>query len=264
MPTQTSTVTNNYTVGRGTVYFAPFVAGTQTPQGEAFLGDCNALSVTIKATQLDHYQSTGGVKTIDQSATIQSDSSGSLATENASNANLALFFFGAEETVTTVAATVTDEVVSKVVPGLFYQLGTAADPVGARGLDDTTAIIVKSSDSITTYAAGTDYVMDYVLGRLQVVSGGAIVSGSDLKVTYKTKVTTRNRVISGETPIEGQLRFISDNTVGEDKDMLIPWVKLSPNGNHELIGDKYTALTFDLKVLKKTGLPSLYIDGRAA
>jgi hypothetical protein len=258
-----ASIVNNYKVGRGEVYFAQFGAGTQVPGGERFFGDCNALAATIKATQLDHYQSTGGVKTIDQSATIQSDSSGALTTENISNENLALFFFGSSETITTTAVTVTDEVVGPVIPGLYYQVGmTAADPVGARGLDSTTAVTVKDSTGTTTYVSGTDYTFDYVLGRLYVIPGGSIVSGSSIKATYKTAAASRPRVISGQTPIEGALRFISANTVGDDKDMYIPWVKMTPNGSYELISDKYAALQFDLKILRKSGLPSVYFDGR--
>jgi hypothetical protein len=260
---------NDYKVGRGSAYFAPFVPTTQTPGGEAFFGDVNSLNVSIKATQLDHYQSTGGVKTIDQSATIQSDSSGALVTENISVANLALFFFGSASKVAVTGAAVVAESVPNIAGGLYYQLGISTDPVGARGLDSTAAALVKNGAS--TYVAVTDYVVDYVLGRIYIVPGGAIdiaaiaalPAAYAITVGYTTKTTSRPRVLSGQTPIEGQLRFNSANSVGTDKDMLLPWVKLTPNGNYELIGDKYAMLTFDLKVLQKSGLAALYIDGRA-
>src|ERR1017187_2695741 len=102
---------NNYTVGKGLVFFDQFLPNTQTKQGERFFGDCKTLNATIKATQLDHYQSTGGVKTLDQSATIQADSSGQLMTENNAVENVALFFFGSNSTITQTASTVTNEVV---------------------------------------------------------------------------------------------------------------------------------------------------------
>lgn len=259
-------IKNNYKVGRGSVYFSPFIAGTQTPAGESFLGDCNGLTATVKATQLDHYQSTGGVKILDESATIQSDSSGQLMTENISDPNLALFVFGTAETITTTAGAVAAQTIGPVIPGLRYQLGvTASDPVGARDLDAAVPYVVKDgATGLITYVLDTDYTQDFLFGGITVIAGGAITSGSSIKVGYSTKATTRARVVSGTTPIEGQLRFASANTVGLDKDMLIPWLKLTPNGNYELIGDKFQQLTFDLKILQKPGLSSIYYDGRGS
>lgn len=255
---------NNYTVGRGEVYFAQFAPGTQTPGGEAFFGDCNGASLTMKATQLDHYQSTGGVKTVDQSATIQNDSSGSVMTENISVPNLALFFFGSSQTVTTTSGAVASEVLPPVIPGLYYQLGaTASDPVGIRGLDAGTPALVKSNDGVTIYVAGTDYNVDYARGRIYIIPGGAIASASLPKVSYTKLATSRNRVISGQTPIEGAIRFLAANTVGVNQDHYLPWVKVTPNGSFELIGDKYAQMQFDLKILRKGNLPMLFIDGQA-
>jgi hypothetical protein len=261
-------ISNNYQVGRGEAYFAPFVSGngaSGVPGGESFLGDVNALSVTLKATLLDHYQSTGGVKTIDQSATIQSDSSGSLVTENINTANLALFFFGTTSAVTTTAATVAAEVMPTIVQGLYYNVGvTPTDPVGVKGLNPATPVVLTSNPSGTTYVAGTDYLVDYPHGRIYIIPGGAITAGTTPLVTYTKLAASKPRVISGTTPIEGALHYLGVNSVGNNLDYYMPWVKLTPNGSFELIGDKFAMLTFDLKVLKKGTLPSLFIDGQPA
>lgn len=255
---------NNYKVGSGLVFFDQFAAGTQNLTGEKFFGDCNAVSVTIKSTQLDHYGSTGGVKTPDESATIQADSSGSVTTEDTSVDNLSLFFFGTSSTITDAGTTVASESVGPVIPGLYYQLGiSASNPVGVQDLDVTTPPTVKSADGTDTYIAGTDYNIDPVLARLEIISGGAIQSGTTPTVSYKTKAHTKSRVISGTTPIEGALRYISANRTGTDDTWYMPWVKLTPNGSHELIGDKFATLQFDLKVLRQAGRQFLYIDGRA-
>jgi hypothetical protein len=261
--------TNDYTLGRGALYFAPFKPGTQLPEGERFIGDANSIEFTFKSTDLDHYSSVSGIKEMDDSITLQVDRSGQFVTENIDPDNLALFFLGASSVLSQSTATVTAEVVSGVEQGLTYQLGaTTTDPVGHRGLDTGTAAVVTNTGATVTYAAGTDYVVDYVLGRLLIVEGGTIAPSApqDIKATYHVLAGTRDRTVSGGTAIEGQLRFVSFNPIGTQKDALAPWVRISPNGNFALIGDKFTALTFDVKVLKKTayGLEALYIDGRVA
>lgn len=255
-------VVNNLTVGKGLVFFDQFAAGTQTKQGEDFFGDCKGLNLTIKSTQLDHYQSTGGVKTLDGSAAIQVDSSGQLMTENNSAENMARFFFGSTSTVTQSAATVTAEVVGPVIPGLYYQLGIGATPLGVQNLDSATPALVKDGDTgATTYVEGTDYAIDYKSGRIQILVGSTITSGDTVKVTYSTKAVSKPRVLSGTTPIEGALRFVSSNISGLDQMVYMPWVKLTPNGTYDLIGDKFTEMSFDVKALSLGGQPFVYSQG---
>lgn len=252
-------VTNNYTVGKGLVFFDQFAPGTYNKQGERFFGDCKGLNVAVKSTQLDHYQSTGGVKVLDQSATIQGDASGQLMTEQNSPENMALFFFGTPSTVAQTAATVANEVIASATPGLYYQLGaTVAQPMGVQNLNSGTPAVVKDSAAVTTYVAGTDYAIDYPTGRIQVLVGGAITAGQGLKVTYTTLATSKSRIISGTTPIEGALRFVPVNVTGTQRGLYMPWVKLIPNSSYELIGDKFIEMTFDLKVLSLAGASFVY------
>jgi hypothetical protein len=259
---------NNYTLGRGVLFFAPFLPGTQTPSGERDFGDVNSIDITFKTTDLDHYSSRAGVKELDQSITLQVDRTGSFTTENINSDNLALFFLGSASKITQSADTVTAEVTADVEPGLYYQLGaTAENPVGNRGLDPATPIVVTGSiSSPPTYVVEEDYTIDYDLGRLYIVPGGAITGGLSIKSTYDLLAGSRDAVISSNVPIEGQLRFIAFNPTGTDDDALMPWVRITPNSNLSLIGDKFTALQFDLKVLKKTSQnqEALYIDGRVA
>jgi hypothetical protein len=248
-------ITENYTVGKGLVFFDQFAPNTQTKQGERFLGDCKGLNIVVKSTLLDHYQSTGGVKTLDQSATIQADASGALMTENNSVENMALFFLGSTAVITQTTTAVVAEAVGPVIPGLYYQLGVSpSNLLGANNINSAIPITVKDATDTTTYVLGTDYQIDYVNGRIQVI-GSTIVAGAILHVGYTPLAKTRNRVISGTTPIEGALRFVPNNITGDQRIILAPWVKLSPNGSYELVGDKFTEMTFDLKVLSLNGGP---------
>ena len=260
-------IVNNYTLGRGALFFAPFAPGTQTPMGERFFGDCNQIDFTFKTTDLDHYSSVAGIKELDDSISLQVDRTGQFVTENISPENLALFFLGSSEKLTQASADITAEVVANVEQGLYYQLGISpTDPVGARSLDPASAAVIKNTAGSTTYVVDDDYVVDYDLGRLFIVEGGAIAASGaqSLKADYSLLAATRDHIVSGDTPIEGQLHFVSFNPSGSQRDAVAPWVRITPNGNFSLIGDKFTALTFDLKMLKKAnnGLQALYIDGR--
>lgn len=259
---------NNYTVGRGALYFAPFLdPGTQLPGGERFFGDVNGVDFTFKSTDLDHYTSLKGIKELDDSVPLQVDRTGQFTTENIEPDNLALFFLGAQSTITQTSGTVTAEVHNAVNLDRWYQMGaTATNPVGTRNLDPASAAVVTNdAGSPVTYALGTDYLFDYQTGRLYTIPTGTIVDGvTNLKVTYHKLASTRSQVISGSTPIEGQLHFVADNPNGPSRDALVPWCRITPNGNYSLIGDKFQALVFDLKILKKTqySLEALYIDDR--
>jgi hypothetical protein len=259
-------INNEFTLGRGALFFAPFAPGTQTPMGERFLGDCKAVKFTFKSTDLDHYGSVSGVKELDFSVPLQVDRSGGFTTENIDSDNVALFFLGDKASISQSTATVTNEVVSGVKQGYWYQLGaTLSDPVGNRFLNSgTAAVITDDGGSPVTFVVGDDYLVDYDTGRIFIVVGGDIEDDTNLKATYRLLAGTYDQVVSGNTAIEGQLRFVSFNPTDEQRDVLAPWVRITPNGDFSLIDDKLSELAFDLKLLKKTayGNQALYINGR--
>jgi hypothetical protein len=272
--TTTLNHTNNYTLGRGALFFEPFAPGTQIPSGgERFFGDCNAVDFTFKTTDLDHYASTAGVKEIDESIITQVDRSGTFTTEDISVANLALFFLGTTIDSSVVGAAVVAEAVPAayigggVLADRYYQLGeTATNQSGNRGLVATTPAVVKIGT--TVLVAGTDYIVDYDGGSIYIMPGGAAdIPGAPptLSVDYTTESTTFEHVISGNSQITGKLRFRAANAVGQNRDAVVPYVVLSPNGSFQLVGDKLQSIQFNMKLLLKgSGLAALYVDGRAA
>lgn len=256
---------NNYTLGKSELHFAKFLTGTQTPGGERYIGNTPEFNATFESESLDHYDSDHGVNEMDFSIVTQLTRSATFTTDNIDPDNLATFFFGSASVFSVVGTSVTDEEVADVVKGLTYQLGmSATNPVGARALDQVTA----GSENITvkvgaaTKAEGTDYIIDMERGRLTVLASGTIASGSDLLVSYKTKSSTRTRIISGNTPIEGALRSISFNPAGEKMDWYMPWVKLKPNGDFALkSNDALQVIPFSVQILKPSNREAVYVDG---
>lgn len=262
-------LTKNYTLGRGKLYFAKFLPGTQNTNGERYIGNTPALGLKFDATMLDHYDSDQGIKEKDDSITLQVNREGSFTTDNVSPENLALLFFGTTDTLSVTGATVTGETFTAVHTGVTYQLGvTQQNPAGARGIvypgvSGTLFKVTDDAGTPATFTAGTDYKFDPVTGRLEILEGGAIVDGTtNLKVDYTTETKSQQRVISGSNPVEGLMRFISANPAGKDMDYLLPWVKLTPDGDFTLKGDEWQQLKFKVEVLKRTGYEALYINGR--
>lgn len=84
---------------------------------------------------------------------------------------------------TVIVINVFDPAVHKVaVPDEAVTLG--ADGTATLAHADIIAATVKSQDGATTYAAGTDYKLDRVTGKLTRLKTGAIAAAATLKVDY--------------------------------------------------------------------------------
>lgn len=255
-------VVKNYTLGRGKLNFGQFRPGTQIPRGERYLGNSPSLNFSATQETLDHYYSDGGINMKDASIILSQDYTGSFELDDINMANLAMFFLGEASTLTVAGSTVTGEQINDVEPGLSYQLGVSnSDPAGVRNVDAVVVTKVATPDPISL-VAGTDYVLDAVLGRITLLEGGAVEVGDDLLVDYTVDASTRDRVITKGTAIEGSLRYISDNPAGKNIDYFMPYVKITPNGDFTLKGDEWQVIPFTIEILQKGDLQAIYADGR--
>lgn len=258
----------NYTVGRGEVHFAPFAPGTQIHKGFRYIGNTPEFSLTLESETLDHFNSDRGIREKDASVTIEVTRSGSIVADEIQPENIALFLFGEAATIAKAGGAVVNEQVNDVTPGYSYQLGeTLVDPIGARMVvfpgSGGTLLTVKDDTTPTpvTFVAGTDYVIDPNRGRLTIVEGGAIVKGDNLRVSYTELASSYKRIISGSEPVNGALKFITFNPIGEQYDWIMPWVTISPNGDFNLKGDEWQQLPFSFEVLRKGALEGVYVNG---
>lgn len=268
-----------YTLGRGKLFFARFLENTQNPGGERYIGNTPEWSATIESENLDHFSSDEGVREKDESVPLQTNRTGSFTTDNIEADNIAWFFFGETSAFAVAAATVAAEPLN-VAAGFYYQLGmTPTNPVGAKELDVHTAavggtpainIVVKDTGGAPVeFDEGTDYTVDMKRARIYIVPGGAIDVAAKLlpagvlpiTVDYKTKSTSRTRILSGSKPVEGALRYVANNPVGENFDWYMPYVKLSPNGDYQLKGDEWQQIPFSVEILKLGDMEAVYIDG---
>lgn len=252
---------NQYAIPRGRVFFNPQDTATDAYLGEIYLGNCPGFTVSIETEKAEHYSSETGLRQKDDSTVLEVKRSAKIDCDNMNAANQALFLSGTQGTQTQAAGAATDEALT-VIPGRTYQLGVSSlVPVGRRMVSTVT---VKSSDSTTTYAAGTDYVLDADRGILQILKAGTIVAGA-IKVSYSYAACTWDGIRSGANgSIRGALRVAADNAKGTNLDYYLPLCDLAPSGDLAAIADgtDYNKMSFDVEVLKPANAEAIYLDGQ--
>ena len=258
---------NNYTLGRGQLYLSE-LDGDQNPGSQRYVGNSVDFNINVETETLDHTDPDQGVNQIDASVQTSVTRTGTLTLDDIQRENLALFFFGTEQssaqsadssnqTFTIPAAHIAD-LIKRVENDAWYQIGvSASNPSGIRGLGE-----IASVGSLTV---DTDYEVDLPRGRIRLKDTTAVkaLTGS-LTVTYKRAERTLNQVISGSSPKQVMLKFFEDNPEGEDRTWTLPVVALSPSGEMALKGAEWRQIPFSLsiQVPATPGVAAIYIDDK--
>jgi hypothetical protein len=266
-----------YTVGRGRVYFNLFAPGTNTPTGERYLGNTPTFSPSNEVENLDHYSAEQGIRQLDASVILQVDSTGAFTCDDISAENIALFFLGEKQTVTSLAGTaLRDNDMGLLTKGRHYQLGASdANPTGVRRVDNVkvgyanigatlTTGDITADPAVTIITASGNYEADLELGRVYIEPTAVIPAGKIIVAQYDVEAQQRNLIVGKNQMAYGSLRFIADNPVGDNKDYFYPKVSISPDGEYALKGDEWQVMGFTFKALKLGARESVYVDVRSA
>lgn len=141
---------NDYTVGRGKVYFDKFdVDGALT--GERYIGNTPSLSENSSYQMLDHYNSDEGVREKDDSVQLQNDRNLTIACDNVVMENVALMFGTdvVEETATSASG---QNETFTITLDRFYQLGTSVAPDGVGNVSN---VVVTDDTGLHAYGSYT-------------------------------------------------------------------------------------------------------------
>lgn len=255
--------TKNYTLGAGKLYFDRMDDdGNLT--GEYYIGNTTSLTGSTDETREEHYSSDEKERAKDASVVTQSDQTVGFTTDDIQPENLALLWKGTAETLAVAAITNTTEDLT-VIRGRWYQLGVGPTaPTGARLL--TISAVTDDAGTpvaIPGGAGGANYDTDPELGRIFIKEDAPdIADGDIIKVTYTGAEHSRTVIISKGETIRGALRYIADNTAGENRDDYWPLVELSPDGDYEFKADSWSEMSFTGEVLKREGYEKHYVDGR--
>lgn len=259
----------DYTLGRYKMLFDRFADGV-TPdsntegEGYVYLGNSPAIGLTSTSEDLEHFDADEGVNVKDASVQLSLDRAGTFELDNINIYNLALQFLGEADAEVAQSADASEVELITVKRGRSYQLGaTEANPSGRR-LTTITTVKSGSPGFATTVAASGNYQHSTETGLLYIEPDSPDIDDDMiLEVTYATAAGTRAQVISGSTAIYGQLKLISTNPRGTQRDIYLPYVKLAPDGDFALKGDDWQKLPFSYEILKRGNLEAVYVDGRA-
>lgn len=239
--------TENYTLGKGVVYFNRKDSSSGLYTGERDLGNAPAFSYNIALEKLPHYSSRGGLKSKDKEIVSQMTPALAFTLDEINAENLALLTLADVESVTQTGATVTDET---HVAHLGMRFEVAFRDISAVS-------ITNASDSDTPLVSGQDYVIDSSLkddkiGRILILADAPnVTEGDSLDVDYTYGTVTYTKIKAfAQTQVEGFLRFVSDNPAGGQQELQVWRVSLTPAGDTAMIGDDWSTLGFTGEVLK--------------
>lgn len=254
----------NYTLGAGKLFFNRNDADG-VPTGEFYIGNTTSLTGSTDEDREEHYSSDEAERAKDASVVTRSDNTIGFTTDDIQPENLAMIWKGTAETLTQASVASVAQTI-KVRRGRWYQLGESlANPTGHRKItltsltdDAGTPVVVPGGNG------GVNYLVDLELGRLFIKEDATGVDDDDnLIVTYAVLASSRTIIISKGEKITGSLRYVADNTLGENRDDYWPLVDISPDGDYEFKGDSWSEMSFSGEVLKKDGYFKHYTDGRA-
>lgn len=263
----------NYTLGRGRLYFDLFKSGTNTGQGERYLGNTPSFAPSNETENLDHYSSEQGIRQKDASVMLQIDQNGAFTCDDITSANIALFFLGELERQTVVASQQNISSFVDIKRGRYFQIGMSdGSPAGTNHVDNVVLGVAPSSAEIPTTGdinSLPDVTVITTLGNAEIdlrkgrvyIEDEApdIADGDQLVVMFDIKSQSRGLIVGKNNTIYGALRFVSDNPVGDNNDYFYPKVSLSPDGDYELKGDEWQTIGFTFQGLKLGNKDIVYI-----
>ena len=253
----------NYTLGAGKLFFNRLDAAG-LPTGEYYIGNTTSLTGSTDEEREEHYSADEAERAKDASVVTRSDNTIGFTTDDIQPENLAMLWKGSVEQLAVIAAMNVAETIM-VNRGRWYQLGESpTSPTGARLITvDTVTDDAMVPVAIPGGNGGANYTVDLELGRLFVKEDAPdIADGDEIIVTYDVAASSRTVIISKGEKISGSLRYIADNTAGENRDDFWPLVDLSPDGDYEFKADSWSEMSFTGEVLKKDGYEKHYTDGR--
>lgn len=254
--------TTNITIPMGKLYWDP------DGLGERLFGQTRNGTIKIsqaKETVFDTDNPSGGV-ILDVPYNIQRELSFQVA--EIEDWVVELFTRTAPSTVSQASGSVSGEVVPWNI-GRTVQLGkTLSNPAGNRDISSlvlSQGIVGGNPFTVAT----TAYSIDLELGRLTILaaSGGQVGVNVTAAYTKAAQSWTRLQEAPDVAPVVGAIRFVANNVHGPNRDIYIPNISLTAEGDLTLKGDstqKATTVGFKGLLMRVDTTPALIIDGRPA
>ncbi|WP_454752068.1 phage tail tube protein [Cupriavidus necator] len=188
-------------LGAGDLYIARY--NPATAQFDAFKGPYEATKFEIKPNVEIKELSSRGRSTYGQvieSVPLPQPSEFTVDLPEVNRESLSIALLGTDSAINTAAGTITDEA---VVAKLDAWIELSKSNFAQAGF------AVKNQAGTTTYVLGTDYEVNWRMGWVRVLSGGAIADGAQLKVSGSYNAVTGTQ-IRGATNAQIRAKFRLD------------------------------------------------------
>jgi hypothetical protein len=247
--------TDNYTLGKGVVFFNRKDMATKLYTGERDLGNAPAFSFNIALEKLEHFSSRGGLKAKDKEIISQITPGCSFTLDEINKENLSLLTLAELTEIVQATGTVTGEAQTAFLGKRTKLENRMVSSVVVTDAATGLVTYVEGPEGVGNYQIVTD-LKDEKIGRIyinadQTGATDQMTDGEAILVDYSMADYTYTEVRAfKETQVEGMLRFVSDNPAGTQQELEIWRCSLTPSGDTAMIGDDWSTLGFTGEILK--------------
>jgi hypothetical protein len=243
-------------LGRGQVFFDPFLPGTLAGEGERYIGNTISFRIQRTVTTIARNAAYKGQRVDIGDEVIGEEHTVTFITDHVSLDNIATWYGMSAGTTSLLTHTTTTESIV-VKKGRHYQLGKTVSMTGARNV----AMVEVRIAGVLIPEEG-NYSVDEESGRIYVLPNTVnITQGATLTVKFEWRAQSMGFVQSTLKQMEGALRFVAKNQKGPQRNYFFPRVRLSPQGQVDLKGDEFQQVPFMATALRLgPEIEQLYTD----
>lgn len=207
------TANDRYFQGQGKVFIA--VRNTDgTNQGFIHLGNCTKLTESLKTEEQVLYESMSGQQLETKRVPGKKTCEVSLTIDNQSPENMAIALYGL----------ITKKAAGSVTDKAYTAHKDKHIPLDHMGI---TTVVVKNYSDTTTYAAGTDYIVNAAHGSIYIPSTSTILEDEVLNIAYSFAAQSSLSALA-TAGVEFALRFEGLNIAESNKEVVVNIHKFYP------------------------------------
>lgn len=246
-------------LGGGDLYINRVDPVTGLKLGRAGPFECKKFAVKANTKLME--QTSKGRSTYGQvieSVAIQQPADLSVTLSEMDKDGLTLALLGTQTVINQGAGTITDEV---MIAKLDKWVSLSKQNFATAGF------LVKHTSGAPTYVLGTDYLVNYRLGMVKILSSGNILDAASLKVSGSYNAISGTQ-IHGGTQAQVRAEFMLDGVNFADNLPVIVTafeVVMSPDSDFDFLADSFGEITLKGRMKTPTGYTEpMTVDLRSA
>ena len=239
-------------IGAGNIMLNPFTTGSTQSGYEAVT---QAGKMEIKPNSEIKELSSKGRDTYGQvtaSVSINKPADFSLTLTQVNPTTLRLMFMGEDEAINQGAATVTDEAISAKL-GKWVPL--SKKNILAAGLS------ITNTGATITYVKDLDYEINYRLGWIRPLVGGAIAEAEALKANFAAGAISGNRILGARKPSLRCSVMLDGKNMVDDSPVIAEVFEavLTPQSGFDFLADDWNECVLEGRMTTPVGKPAPFV-----